>query len=78
MSDAQDDRRVDYVRQIGQQVRARREATGLSQTGLERAAELRPTTVIDLDRGEGDLDVQDLYRLAGVLGVYIRDLLPAT
>ena len=78
MSDAQDDQRVDYVRQVGQRVRARREATGLSQTGLERAAELRPTTVIGLERGEGDLDVYDLYRLAGALGLDIRDLLPAT
>ncbi len=44
-----------FVRIVGQRVRERREAGGLTQSRLERDAELRPTTIARLERGEEDL-----------------------
>jgi transcriptional regulator with XRE-family HTH domain len=38
---------------------------------------LQPTTIAALERGEQDMDVYDLYRVAGALGVDMRALLPS-
>lgn len=72
-----DDRQERFIRLVGQRVRACREAAGITQSRLERDAGLRPTTIAELERGEHDLEVYDLYRVAGVLGVDVRGLLPA-
>jgi transcriptional regulator with XRE-family HTH domain len=66
-----------FLRLVGRRVKASREAGGLTQSRLERDAGLRPTTIAALERGEQDLDVYDLYRVAGVLGVDMRALLPS-
>jgi transcriptional regulator with XRE-family HTH domain len=62
--------------ELGRRVRAAREAAGLSQSTLERNAGLRPCTVAELERGESDVPVLDLVRIAAVVGVDVRDLLP--
>jgi transcriptional regulator with XRE-family HTH domain len=66
-----------FLRLVGRRVKASREAGGLTQSRLERDAGLRPTTIAALERGEQDLDVYDLYRVAGALGVDMRALLPS-
>jgi transcriptional regulator with XRE-family HTH domain len=72
-----DDRRQAFIGLVGQRVRACREAAGITQSRLERDAGLRPTSIAGLERGDQDLEVYDLYRVAGVLGVYLRELLPS-
>jgi len=67
---------AEFVTMVGERVRAAREAAGLSQSRLERDADVRPTTVSQLERGEGDPTVYDLFRLASVLEVELRALLP--
>ena len=66
-----------FLRLVGRRVKARREAGGLTQSRLERDAGLRHATIAGLERGEQDMDVYDLYRVAGVLGVDVRSLLPS-
>jgi transcriptional regulator with XRE-family HTH domain len=72
-----DEDTVAFLRLVGRRVKATREAGGLTQARLERDAGLRPTTISALERGEQDLDVYDLYRVAGALGVDMRALLPS-
>jgi transcriptional regulator with XRE-family HTH domain len=43
---------------------------------LERGAGLQPASIAGLERGEQDVEIYDLYRVAGVLGVDLRELLP--
>jgi transcriptional regulator with XRE-family HTH domain len=76
MHDADEDT-VAFLRLVGRRVRVTRESGGLSQSRLERDAGLRPATIAGLERGEQDLDVYDLYRVAGALGVDLRALLPS-
>jgi ribosome-binding protein aMBF1 (putative translation factor) len=78
VSDAEPDeaRLAAFVKVVGERVRAVRQASGISQSRLERDAEVRPTTVSQLERGEGDPTVYDLYRLASALNVELRALLP--
>jgi len=74
--DPDEGRLAAFVRVVGERVRAARQAAGLSQSRLERDAGVRPTTVSQLERGEGDPTVYDLYRLASALDVELRALLP--
>jgi transcriptional regulator with XRE-family HTH domain len=73
----QDEDTIAFLRLVGRRVQASREGGGLSRARLERDAGLRPTTIAALERGEQDLDVYDLYRVAGALGVELRALLPS-
>jgi transcriptional regulator with XRE-family HTH domain len=66
-----------FIRQLGRRVRAARENAGISQSRLEREADLRPTTIARLERGELDLAVYDLARVAAVLAVDAPALFPA-
>jgi transcriptional regulator with XRE-family HTH domain len=65
-----------FVHDLGLRVRAARESAGLSQSGLERAAGLPATTVTRLERGEQDIAVHELDRIAGVLGTDLPALIP--
>ncbi len=67
-----------FNRLLGQQVRTAREAAAISQSRLEREANLRPTTITSLERGELDLVVYDLVRVAEVLRVDVTALFPAS
>jgi transcriptional regulator with XRE-family HTH domain len=66
-----------FAAEVGRLVKAARESAGLSQSRLERDAGLRPCAVSELERGESDVAVHDLYRIACTLGVEMRKLLPA-
>jgi transcriptional regulator with XRE-family HTH domain len=66
-----------FSRLLGQRIRAIREAAGLTQSGLERAAGLRPTSIAAAERGESSqLTVEQLHDMAGVLGLPVTALLP--
>jgi len=66
-----------FIRLFGECVQAAGRTAGVSQSRLERDADLRPTTISGLERGEVDMDVYSLYRVACALGVDMRDLLPS-
>src|SRR5262249_44535086 len=66
-----------FLRLVGRRVRMSREAGGLTQSKLERDSGLRPATRGARERGEQDLEVYALSRVAGALGVALRALLPS-
>jgi XRE family transcriptional regulator, fatty acid utilization regulator len=70
-----DDSARRFIRGVGERVKARREAAGLTQSRLERAAGLPPTTVTRLERGERDVEVYELRLIAEVLGADLGDLI---
>lgn len=54
-----------------------RERTGLSQYDLEDKSGVSRATIANIERGEtGDVKLSTLDRLAGALGIGIRDLIP--
>jgi len=65
-----------FEARFGRQVKAAREAAGITQSTLERNAGLTPTTVTRLERGEYDMPVSELADLARVLGVDPGTLIP--
>jgi transcriptional regulator with XRE-family HTH domain len=62
---------------VGQRLRDRREAKGLSQEALADLAELHRTFVGSVERGERNVSVVNIYRLAQALGSSASDLLPS-
>jgi transcriptional regulator with XRE-family HTH domain len=72
-----DDPARSFIRELGQRVKAGRQAAGLSQSRLERDAGLRPTTITTLERGQHDIDMYDLHRIAQALGTEMTTLIPA-
>lgn len=59
---------------FGQRVRSARVAVGLSQEALADKAELHRTYVGSVERGERNISLDNIYRLAEALGVEARDL----
>jgi XRE family aerobic/anaerobic benzoate catabolism transcriptional regulator len=77
MTDAEDAAETEYLRLVGERVRDLRKATGLTQSGLEQTARLRPPTIAQLERGEADVSLLCLARIARALGLPMAELLPA-
>ncbi|WP_329326444.1 helix-turn-helix transcriptional regulator [Streptomyces sp. NBC_01689] len=69
-----DDRSV-LVR-FGQNVRKLRVEAGLSQEQLADIARLHRTYIGSVERGERNISLVNIYRLAEALGVSSRHLLP--
>ena len=63
-------------RAFGMKVREYREQTGLSQERLGHASGLDRTYVGSIERGERNVSLDNIYRLARALSVAPRDLLP--
>jgi transcriptional regulator with XRE-family HTH domain len=61
---------------IGQRIRVRREACGLLQREMASLAGLPVRTVGRIERGEADMRVSTLTKIAGALGVSLKDLIP--
>jgi transcriptional regulator with XRE-family HTH domain len=56
-------------------LRAARKAKGLSQEALGELADLHPTYVGSVERGERNISVDNMDRLARALGLDVVDLL---
>lgn len=64
-----------HRRAFGDRVRMLRSETGLSQEALADAASLHRTYVGSVERGERNISLDNIYALAGALGVTPADLL---
>lgn len=62
------------LKAIGEAVRTRRHALGLTLKDLGRRADLSVSQLSQVERGEGSASVSALYRLAVALGVPMKDL----
>jgi transcriptional regulator with XRE-family HTH domain len=61
---------------VGESIRKTREAKGWLQRELSVAARLPLRTIGRIERGEVDVRLSTLGKIARALGVSIRDLLP--
>lgn len=64
------------LRSVGAQVRTFRKAQGISQEKLAERAGLHFTYVGGVERGERNISLENLNRIAKGLGLEIRDLFP--
>jgi transcriptional regulator with XRE-family HTH domain len=64
-----------YRRVLGENIRLIRKAAGLSQEKLAEKAELHPNYVGYVERGEQNISVDALARVARALRVSMADLL---
>ncbi len=62
--------------ELGQRIRVRREARGLSQAKFAEHVELTRTSISNIENGRQHLPLHALYRFAEVLGCLPHDLLP--
>src|SRR3990172_7288 len=65
---------VDILKQFGKQVRDLRKAQGLSQEELAEKADLHYTYVGGVERGERNLSLKSIERIASALYINIIDL----
>jgi transcriptional regulator with XRE-family HTH domain len=62
---------------LGNQIRDLRASKGFSQEGLAAAATLGRTYMGRVERGEQNISIQNLIKIAFVLNVDVGDLIPA-
>jgi DNA-binding XRE family transcriptional regulator len=67
--------RPKHRRILGENIRARRNRAEWSQEKLAEKAELDPTYISDVERGEENISVDALVRIANALKVPLRELL---
>lgn len=60
--------------ELGERVRALRQASGLSQEDFGHAAGLDRTYVGSVERGERNVSLDNLHRIADALGVPVGEL----
>ena len=60
---------------LGQRIRRRREAVGMTQDALARAADIGRVTLVRLEKGERSPRFKTLDALAGALGIRVSELL---
>ena len=66
----------ELYRQIGAQIRDRRQALGLSQTQLGKAVGLLRTSITNIEAGRQRLPIHVLYQLSQVLKIDAVTFLP--
>lgn len=66
----------DIQQLYGDRLRQIRTKKGISQEALADAAELHRTYVSSVERGERNISLVNISRLADALGVSIRDFFP--
>lgn len=64
----------DPLEQFGRRVRALRERLGLSQEALAAQAGIHRTYMGGIERGERNICLRNIVRLAAALGVHPREL----
>jgi transcriptional regulator with XRE-family HTH domain len=64
----------DIQKRFGERVREIRKRKGLSQEALALASELDRTYIGGVERGERNISLINIYRIADALGVEPRDL----
>jgi transcriptional regulator with XRE-family HTH domain len=64
-----------FLRDLGERIRERRAARGLTQEQLGEKCDLHRTFIGSVERGERNLSILNLRLLAKVLRVEIADLL---
>jgi transcriptional regulator with XRE-family HTH domain len=62
------------LKRFGDRVRELRERLGLSQEALARNAGIHRTYMGGVERGERNIGLKNIIRLAAALGVHPRDL----
>jgi transcriptional regulator with XRE-family HTH domain len=65
----------DINKEVGFSIRRMREARGLSQERLAALADLHRAYIGQIERGEKNIGLQNLEKIAKALGVHVRDLL---
>jgi len=63
-----------YRRVLGEAIRTRRKAKGMSQEELAEKAELHHNYVGEIERGEKAATIDTLVKFAKALGVRVREL----
>ena len=66
--------RTSYQRKVGTAIRALRNGAGLSLEKLAEVADLHPVYLGRVERGEENISLASLWRLANALNVRVRDL----
>lgn len=61
---------------LGEEIRKRREALGMTQSALGNHLGLSRTSITNIEGGRQPLQVHQLYRMAAILRVSVTDLLP--
>lgn len=64
----------DPLKRFGERVRAFREKLGLSQEALAAKAGIHRTYMGGVERGERNVSLKNIIRLASALGVHPREL----
>ena len=70
------DRKTGLQVAFGKMVRARRLEKKLSQEELASIADLHFTYVSSVERGERNISIENIARLAKALGCQLKDLMP--
>ena len=65
----------DINKEVGLNIRKNREDRGLSQEKLAALADLHRTYIGQIERGEKNIGLKNLEKIAKALGVNIKDLL---
>ena len=65
----------EFFREIGHRLRARREESGWTQAELARRCELHKAYIGFVERGERNVSLINLWRIAKVLRVRLSELL---
>ncbi len=62
------------LKRFGERVRELRKAKGMSQESLALACELDRTYIGGVERGERNISLVNIYKIAAALGVPIKEL----
>ena len=65
----------DILKRFGQRVRDLRKAKGFSQEGFAHACELDRTYIGGIERGERNVALRNIERIAVTLGVTVSELM---
>jgi transcriptional regulator with XRE-family HTH domain len=68
----------DILRTVGNRLREARARAGLTQKQLGDRAGVKQSYIFELERGRTNITLNTLVKMADVLGMDVRDLLPQT